>query len=121
MLMLGDLTPILLFGLVGGAMHEGGFSFVDLLRNVGLLGAGWVAAALVFRPYDRPGIARLAATWALGISAGVFLRAFALDRVVDSEYIVFWCVALATTLVFLIAWRLVVRNLMARLDANRSG
>lgn len=108
--MLGDLTPIVVFALVGGTTHDGGFSIVDVLRNIGLLGAGWAAAVLVFRPYARHTLARLAATWGVGITAGVFLRAAALGRDIDGEYLGFWGVALALTLVVLVAWRLVART-----------
>jgi hypothetical protein len=114
-LMLGDLVPILVFALLGGAMHESGFSVVDVVRNIALLGAGWLAAALVFRPYASDSLARLAATWAVGITAGVFLRAAALGREVDGEYLGFWGVALAVTLLVLLAWRLLARSLMPRL------
>ena len=115
LLMLGDLLPVVVFALVGGATHEGGFSPVDVLRNVALLGAGWVLAAAVFRPYVRAAAVRLAATWAVGISAGVFLRAAALGREIDGEYLGFWGVALALTLLVLLAWRLAARTLAPRL------
>ena len=113
--MLGDLTPIVVFAVIGGASHDGGFSIVEVLRNVGLLGAGWIIAALLFRLYARPTTARLVATWALGISIGVLLRAAALGREINGEYLGFWGVTLAVTLVVLVAWRLIARNLTPRL------
>jgi hypothetical protein len=118
--MLGDLSPILVFAFVGGAMHDGGFSLLDVLRNIGLLSAGWVAAAVVFRPYAHPGVLRLGATWAVGISVGVLLRAAALGRTVDGEYLGFWAVALALTLIVLVAWRWIARAFMTSLDATTS-
>ena len=113
--MLGDLTPIVVFAVIGGASHDGGFSIVEVLRNIGLFSAGWIAAALIFRPYSRPSMARLGATWALGITIGVFLRAAALAREVDGEYLGFWGVTLAVTLAILVAWRLIARTLTPRL------
>ena len=115
LLMVGDMLPLLVFALVGGAMHDGGFSIVEVLRNVGLLGAGWVTAALVFRPYAHSSLARLLATWFVGVTAGVFLRAGALGREIDGEYLGFWGVTLAVTLIVLLAWRLIARALVPRL------
>ena len=60
-------------------------------------------------------MARLGATWALGITIGVFLRAAALAREVDGEYLGFWGVTLAVTLAILVAWRLIARTLTPRL------
>jgi len=113
--MLGDLTPIVVFAVIGGASHDGGFSIVEVLRNIGLFGAGWIIAALLLRPYAHATTARLAATWGLGISAGVFLRAAALGREIDGDYLGFWGVTLAVTLVVLVAWRLAARTLTPRL------
>ncbi|MGI9657442.1 MAG: DUF3054 domain-containing protein [Gaiellaceae bacterium] len=115
LLMLGDLSPIVVFAVIGGASHDGGFSLVEVLRNIGLFGAGWIVAALLLRPYSRATAARLASTWLLGISAGVFLRAAALGREINGEYLGFWGVTLAVTLVLLVAWRLVARTLTPRL------
>ncbi len=114
--MLGDLTPILVFSLVGGFTHDGGFSLVDVLRNIALLGAGWIAAVIVLRPYAKQGLLRLVGTWALGITAGALLRAAVLGRSVDAEYLGFWGVTMAVTLVVLATWRLLARTLGASLD-----
>ena len=118
--MLGDLLPILVFAFVGGGMHDGGFSLVDVFRNVGLLSAGWAAASVLFRPYAHPSALRLGATWAVGITVGVFLRAAALGRTVGAEYLGFWAVALALTLVVLVAWRWIARAIMTSIDTSTS-
>jgi hypothetical protein len=115
LLMVGDTVPLVVFAFLGGATHDGGFSLVDVLRNIGLLGAGWIAASIVFRPYAHDSLLRLLATWFVGITAGVFLRAAALGREIDGEYLGFWGVTLAVTLIVLLAWRLIARTLMARL------
>ena len=81
--MLGDLMPIVVFAVIGGASHDGGFSTVEVLRNIGLFEAAWLIAARSFRLYSRPSTMRLLGTWAAGITVGVFLRAAVLGRELD--------------------------------------
>ncbi len=55
--------------------------------------------ALVLRLYVRGGRSRLAATWLVGISAGVLVRAVLVGHVAYD----FWGVALAFTALFVLA------------------
>jgi Protein of unknown function (DUF3054) len=91
-----DALGIVGFTLIGMLSHGVGIGGAGLLRDTVPLLGGWTVAALLFRLYGRPTIARLAATWAVGITGGVLVRALALGRDLDGRQAAF----LVTTLVF---------------------
>ena len=69
-----------------------------------LLG-GWFAAALATRLYEWPSVARLLATWAVGITVGVLVRALILGRHLGSHEAAFLAVSLVFTLLFVVVLR----------------
>jgi hypothetical protein len=78
----------------------------DLLCFLG----GWFAAALTVRLYARGGYARLLAAWLAGVSLGVLVRAALVGRGPGA----FYGVALAFTLLFVLAARGLARALQRR-------
>jgi Protein of unknown function (DUF3054) len=92
---------------VGVISH--GAAASDLARDALPLLGGWFAVALALRLYQRPTVARFLATWAIGITAGVLVRALILGRELDGHEAAF----LATSLVFTLLFVLVVRTALA--------
>ena len=94
-----DALALLVFVAVGVATHHAsGGAFV---RDAACILGGWFAAALVVRLYARGGRLRLAATWLLGVTAGIAVRA----ALVGHFAIDFYAVALAFTALFVLAAR----------------
>jgi Protein of unknown function (DUF3054) len=94
-----DAAALLVFVVVGVLTH--GASAGAFGRDLACILGGWFAAALVFRLYARGGRWRLAATWLVGVSAGVLVRAALVGHVAYD----FWGVALAFTALFVLAGR----------------
>ena len=104
-LVVGDGLVLILWAVLGLLHHTGGVSARGLFRDAGPILIGWYAAALAFGLYTRSGLGRFVLTWAVGISAGVLLRAIALHRTGNADELAFWGVTLAVTLALLAAWR----------------
>ena len=94
-----DAAALLVFVVVGVLTH--GASAGAFVRDLVCILGGWFAAAFVFRLYARGGWWRLAATWLLGVSGGVLIRAAIVGHVAYD----FWGVALAFTALFVLAGR----------------
>jgi hypothetical protein len=114
LLALGDGIALTLFAVFGLLRHQEGLAVGGVARNAGPILVGWYATALALGLYRRPGRRRLVATWAIGVSAGVVIRALILGRSADASALAFWAVTLAVTLVLLSAWRLTARALSLR-------
>jgi hypothetical protein len=107
---LADAVALLVFVAVGVLTHEA--SVAAFARDALCFLGSWFAAALLFRLYARNGWWPLLATWLVGVSAGVAVRA----AVVGHWPGAFYLVALAFTLLFLLAARQatrLLRNLVA--------
>jgi Protein of unknown function (DUF3054) len=105
-LAVGDGTVLLLWAVLGLAHHAEGITVAGLLRTAGPILLGWFAAAAVLLTYRRSSsVRRFLATWALGISAGVVLRALFLGRTWNADEFAFFGVTLGVTLVLLLIWR----------------
>jgi hypothetical protein len=76
------------------------------VRDLGCFLGAWFAVALVVRLYLRGGLRRLAATWLVGITAAVAVRA----AIVGHFAADFYAIALAFTALFVAAGRLLVRR-----------
>jgi hypothetical protein len=87
------------FAVVGVLTH--GSSIGALVRDLLLFLGCWFAAALTFKLYARPGRRRLLATWLLGITAAVLIRAAIVGHFAGD----FYGVALGFTLLFVLAAR----------------
>ena len=109
-----DATAIVLFVVVGLLSHHGDVSGGGLARDALPLLGGWFAAALLVRLYTRPSPARFLATWLVGVTAGVTVRAAVLGHTHAGKEAAFLAVALAFTLVFALAARLVATRALAR-------
>ena len=102
----GDGAVLILWAVLGLAHHAEGITVAGLLRNAGPILVGWFVAATALGTYRRPASGpRFLATWALGISAGVILRALILGRPWNGDEFAFFGVTLAVTLVVLLLWR----------------
>ncbi|RDI96128.1 DUF3054 domain-containing protein [Meiothermus sp. QL-1] len=101
----GDALAIVAFALVGLKSHGEPLSLAGLARNALPILLAWFLLAPFLRTYTRPTWRNLLYTWALGVSAGVWLRFMVLQKSFDAGYLVFWAVSLATTLALLLLWR----------------
>lgn len=110
-LALGDAAALLLFAVVGLLSHDGGLSAAGLARDALPLLAGWFAAALLFGTYRRRSLRTLLLAWAVGVPVGVGLRALVLGRAPDGRQAAFLGVALAFTLLFVLALRVALAQL----------
>ena len=94
---------IVVFAVVGLISHgasAGAFAH-DALPLLG----GWFVVALAVRLYVRFSVARLVVTWAVGITAGVLVRALILGRSLNGREAAFLVVSLVFTLLFVVAAR----------------
>jgi pilus assembly protein TadC len=64
--------------------------------------------SLATRLYERPTVVRFLATWLVGITAGVLVRALILGRHLGSKEAAFLAVSLVFTLLFVLAARALV-------------
>jgi hypothetical protein len=89
---------------IGVATH--GASPTAFFRDLGCFFGAWFAAALVVRLYIRGGLRRLAATWLVGITGAVAVRA----AIVGHFAADFYAIALGFTALFVGAGRLAIRR-----------
>jgi hypothetical protein len=102
---LADAAALTVFTVVGVLTH--GSSVGALGRDLLLFLGCWFAVALALRLYSRRGWTRLLATWLIGISAAVLIRAAIVGHFAGD----FYGVALAFTLLFVVAARKVSERL----------
>jgi hypothetical protein len=88
------------FVAIGVLTHDA--SATAFVRDALCIVGAWFAVAAAVRLYTRFAWWRLAATWFVGISAGVLVRA----AIVGHLAVDFWAVALAFTALFVLAGRL---------------
>jgi hypothetical protein len=100
-----DAAALLVFVVVGVLTH--GASVGAFVRDLLCILGGWFAVAVVLRLYRHGTWRRLGATWLVGISAGVLVRAAIVGHLAYD----FWGVALAFTALFVLAARRVRRVL----------
>ena len=96
-----DGLALLAFVVVGVATHHA--SAGAFVRDVLCILGGWFAAALLLGLYARGGALRLAATWLLGVTAGIAVRA----ALVGHFAVDFYAVALGFTALFVLPARLI--------------
>lgn len=89
-----DAVALLVFVAAGVATHEA--SVGAFVRDALCILGGWFTAALAFRLYARGGRTRFAATWLVGVSAGVWVRAAVVGHLPGA----FYGVALGFSLLF---------------------
>ena len=103
-----DGLAILGFTIAGVLSHRGALPPSALAEDALPLLGGWFAAAAVFRLYGRRTRRALLLTWAVGIPAGVLVRAAALGRLGEPRQLAFLVTTLALSLVFVLAARALV-------------
>ncbi|HJT37466.1 MAG TPA: DUF3054 domain-containing protein [Actinomycetota bacterium] len=108
----GDVVALLVFTIIGLVNHEDGVTAAATLKVMLPIIAIGALAALVFGTYSRPAISTLLPAWAISVPSGILIRK-ALFGTPSSwgSTGVFIGVALAFTLLFLLAWRLLARFL----------
>lgn len=109
----GDAAALALFATVGLLSHHGGVSATGYAHDLLPVAGCWFAVALALGTYRHRSPSRLLATWAIGVPAGIAVRAAALGRVDDKEA-AFLGVALAFTLLFVAAVRTALALVPAR-------
>jgi hypothetical protein len=92
-------VALVAFTVIGVLTH--GSSVTALARDLLVFLGCWFAVALALRLYARPSRPRLLATWLIGISAGVLVRAAIVGHWAGD----FYGIALAFTLLFVLAAR----------------
>lgn len=105
MLAWGDALCIVLFAAIGLQTHGEPISLAGLVRNALPILLVWWLVAPFLRTYARPTWRNLLYTWAIAVSAGVWLRFMVLQKPFDLGYLVFWAIALGASLVLLLVWR----------------
>jgi uncharacterized membrane protein AbrB (regulator of aidB expression) len=108
-----DTAAIVVFAVIGNVSHHGDVSARGLARDVLPLLGGWLVAGMVFglyagmkfRVYRQPALWRLFATWLVGVTAGVAVRAAVLNHTAVGKEASFLAVALVFTLLFALAAR----------------
>src|SRR4051812_43151540 len=101
-----DAAAIVVFTLIGLLSHDHTLSGRGLARDLVPLLGGWFAVALLVRLYTRPAWWRLVATWLIGITGGVAVRAAILGHTNIGKEAAFLAVALSFTAVFVLVARL---------------
>jgi hypothetical protein len=102
-----DVVALVVFVTIGLLNHHGGVSATGYAEDALPIVGCWLAAAGSFDLYKRPRPRALAGTWLAGVTAGVLVRAV-VRRHLDGGDGVFLAVALAFTLLFVLAFRLAV-------------
>jgi hypothetical protein len=116
-LAVGDLLALLAFAVIGLLSHDRAVSLAGLARDFLPVAIGYVAAALAFGAWRRPGPRTLLPAWLVGVTAGVVIRAVALGRNPDGDQLAFLGVTLTTTLALLLVARRVGARLGGQADA----
>jgi hypothetical protein len=100
-----DVAAIVVFAVIGNLSHHGGVTAGGLARDILPLLGGWLGAGLLFGVYRAPSLTRLAATWLVGITAGVVIRAAVIRHTNVGKEAAFLAVALVFTGLFALAAR----------------
>lgn len=118
MLATGDAVCILLFAVVGLLSHGEPVGFWGVARNALPILLVWYLVAPFLRTYSRPSWHSLLYTWAIAVSAGVWLRFMVLGKPFGLGFFIFLAITLAFTLLFLLAWRFLALWIVRRRGAS---
>lgn len=109
-----DATALIVFVLAGmRSHHEGAFPAIFLRNAIPLL-CSWFAVATLLRTYRKPGLAIVVKTWIVAVPIGVIVRSLWVGSPEGPRVLVFVALALAFTLLFLLAGRAVVALVTGR-------
>jgi DUF3054 family protein len=107
-----DVVALVAFVTVGLVNHHGGISLGGYARDAIPIVCCWLLAGGAFDLYKRPRASALVATWLVGITAGILLRALVRFHL-DGDDGVFLAVALGFSLLFVLAARIAASYLRA--------
>ena len=102
---IADGVALAAFAVIGVLTH--GSSVTAFVRDLLVFLGCWFAVALALRLYAHPTWTRLLATWLIGITAAALIRA----AIVGHWAGAFYGIALAFTLLFVLAARTISRRL----------
>jgi hypothetical protein len=100
-----DVVALLVFVTIGLLNHHGGITAAGYARDAIPIGGCWLVAGGAFDLYKRPRLRALLATWLVGVTAGVLVRAL-VRRHIDGGDAVFLAVGLCFTLLFVVVARI---------------
>jgi hypothetical protein len=113
---------ILLFTLLGQQMHGTlaglAAAWSGFLENSLPILLVWFLLAPFLRTYTRPGWRNLLYTWAMAVTAGVWLRFMVLGKPFGASFFIFLGVTLGVSLLLLLIWRGLARLLYRRMLAS---
>jgi Protein of unknown function (DUF3054) len=116
MLAIGDVFALLVFTLIGLANHKDGISAANVLKVMGPLVIVGGVAAVIFGTYRRPGIRTLLPAWLAAVPVAILIRKAMFHTPASwSSTGIFIGVALAFTLIFIVAWRWAARYALRRI------
>ncbi|KAL7175710.1 hypothetical protein ACSBR2_029322 [Camellia fascicularis] len=121
----GDVLALLLFSAIGRFSH--GFSVFDTetLRTADPFIAGWFLSAYFLGGYGEDGrgmngwskaVIAAAKSWSLGIPVGLIVRATAVGRIPQPNFIL---VTMGSTAVLLIGWRALLFSIFLKDDKSK--
>jgi hypothetical protein len=116
---LADGLALVAFVTFGLLSHDHALGAAGYARDALPLLAGWFAAAVLFGLYRGGGRRALLATWAVGVTLGVVVRALVLGRAPDGGEAAFLGVTLAFTLLFVLLFRSAAASLSRRRRPTR--
>jgi len=108
LLAVSDAVAIIVFATIGLISHHHGLSVRGYARDALPIVGVWFAAGLGLRLYVTQRPSRLAATWLIGVTGGVLVRALILGRTLNGKEATFLAVALITIGVLVAALRGVI-------------
>ena len=107
-LIAADAAAIIVFVTIGLISHHKGLGPRGYARDALPILGGWFGAAVVFRTYRAHRTTRVLATWLVGVSAGVIVRALILGHALNGDEAEFLGITLAFVLLFVYVARSLV-------------
>jgi hypothetical protein len=100
-----DAFALVAFVLIGSASHDRGSAIEPLVRTGVPLLASWYVVAWLARTYRRADVRTLLVTWIVSVPVAAVIRSAFADGPWDASLVVFVGVALAFTLLLVVAVR----------------
>jgi hypothetical protein len=104
-----DALALIVFVLVGIRSHHEVGALDLFLRNAVPLLSAWFIVATFTDAYRRPRLRTLLITWAIAVPAGLVARSLWVGSPTGARLLVFLCIGLVFTALFLLAGRALAR------------
>jgi hypothetical protein len=111
-----DVVALALFVVTGMRSHHEGSQAAIFLRNFIPITAAWLVVAPFVGTYRPPSIRSMLLAWAIAVPVGLLVRSALLGDLFETRILTFFAVALAFTLLFLSAGRLLAGVLARRAE-----